>query len=173
MFFPYPLSVSWCFLSWSLVRSWWSFWSLLSILLVFPELYWPGLIPMAWNMSWAVIGEGPAPSLPSLSWPLLAWHDGKILVIWLLKKGYGVSSTEVKKMWNFWQNVFMKTIKVKAQNKDCRAVNSPKKWTNKFLFLSLNFDFKFQVFLSRKSRRKNLFVPFLGEVLARQFCFDL
>ena len=83
----YPLSVSWCFLSWSLVRSWWSFWSLLSTLLAFPEGYEPpGLIPMAWNISWAVIGEGPAPSLPSFSC-LFAWHDGKILVIMIITEG--------------------------------------------------------------------------------------
>ena len=85
--FSYPISVSWCFLSWSLVRSWWSFWSLLSTLLAFPEGYEPpGLTPMAWNISWAVIGEGPAPSLPSFSC-LFAWHDGKILVIMIITEG--------------------------------------------------------------------------------------
>ena len=38
---------------------------------------------------------------------------------------------------------------------------------------NLNFDFKFQVFLSRQDRKTNSFVRFLGEVTARQFFFEI
>ena len=35
------------------------------------------------------------------------------------------------------------------------------------------FDFKFWVFLSRQDRKTNSFGSFLGEVTARQFCFEI
>ena len=57
---------------------------------------------------------------------------------------------------------------------------APKKWTKEFVFLSwwlknctwnLKSKFKFQLFPSR--RKTNLSVWFLGEVMARQFCFEI
>ena len=52
---------------------------------------------------------------------------------------------------------------------------------NEFVFLSwrlgntwnLKSKFNFQVFLSRQDRKTNSFVHFLGEVTARQFCFEI
>ena len=38
---------------------------------------------------------------------------------------------------------------------------------------NLNFDFKFEVFPGRQDRNTNSFVCFLGEVTARQFCFEI
>ena len=38
---------------------------------------------------------------------------------------------------------------------------------------NLNFHFRFQIFLSRQDRKTNLFDQFLGEVMARQFCFEI
>ena len=57
--------------------------------------------------------------------------------------------------------------------------NFPKdKWKNLFLYRlgntwNLNFDFKFQVFPSHKDRKTNSLICFLGEVMARQFCFNI
>ena len=55
------------------------------------------------------------------------------------------------------------------------------KQTNEFVFVSwrlentwnLNFDIKFQVFLSRQDRKTNSFVWFLEDVADRQFCFEI
>ena len=60
-------------------------------------------------------------------------------------------------------------------------LTSPKKRTNESVFLSwrlgntwnLNFDFKFQVLPSRQDRKTSSLVHFLGEVKARQFCFEI
>ena len=68
-----------------------------------------------------------------------------------------------------------------SRSQNCRVVTSPKNWTNKFVFLyqwlgktcNLNFDFKFQVFLSCQDRNTNSSVCFLGEVTARQSCFEI
>ena len=38
---------------------------------------------------------------------------------------------------------------------------------------NLKSKFKFQVFPSRQDRKTNLFICFLGEVMARQFCFEI
>ena len=38
---------------------------------------------------------------------------------------------------------------------------------------NLNFDFKFQVFPSHQDRKSNSSIRFLGEVMARQFCFEI
>ena len=63
----------------------------------------------------------------------------------------------------------------------CRAVTSPKKRTNQFVFLSwrlgniwnLNFNFKFQVYPGHQDRKTNSFVCFLGKVIAPQFCLEI
>ena len=64
---------------------------------------------------------------------------------------------------------------------NCRAVTSPKKQTDKFVFLSwwlgntwnLKLRFKFHVFPSHQDRKTNLSICYLGEVEARQFCFEI
>ena len=64
---------------------------------------------------------------------------------------------------------------------NCRAITSPRKRTNTFVFLTwqlrntwnLKSKFKFQVFLGRQDRKTNLFVHFLGEVMAQQFCLEI
>ena len=66
-------------------------------------------------------------------------------------------------------------------NQNWRAITSTKKWMDQFVFLSwrlgntwnLNFEFKFQVIQSCQDRKPNLFVRFLGEVMAQQFCFKI
>ena len=66
---------------------------------------------------------------------------------------------------------------------DWRAIDSPKKRTNEFVFFLLygpeiletrDFDFKFQVFPDCKAKKKtNSFVRFLGESMARQSAFGI
>ena len=60
-------------------------------------------------------------------------------------------------------------------------LTSPQKRTNKFVFLSwqrrntwnLKSKFKFQVFPRHQDRKTNLFICFLGEFTAHQFCFEI
>ena len=64
---------------------------------------------------------------------------------------------------------------------NCRAVTSPKKWKNEFVFLSwhsrntwnLNFDFKCQVFPDCQGRKTNSFIRFWDKFDVRQFCFEI
>ena len=67
----------------------------------------------------------------------------------------------------------------RSWKKNCRAVASPKKQTDEYVFLSwwlkntwkLNFDFKFQVFPSRQDRKTNSFVCFLREAFGSTILF--
>ena len=87
----------------------------------------------------------------------------------------------VNKKWaelNVWKEG-SKGQYISKQN--CRAVTSPKKRTNEFVFLSwrlgntwnLKSKFKFQIFPSSQNRKTNAFICFSGEITARQFRFKI
>ena len=56
---------------------------------------------------------------------------------------------------------------------NCRAVTSPKKWTNKFVFLSWRLGNTWNLKLKFKFQVSNSFFRFSGEVAAWQFCFEI
>ena len=71
-----------------------------------------------------------------------------------------------------------RSLDLEAKLSSCNF-SQENKWTNLFSILmtwkhlNLNSKFKFQVFPSRQDRKTNSLVCFLGEIMARQFYFEI
>ena len=84
---------------------------------------------------------------------LARWQNSRNMII---KKGLWSFKYRSEKNVKF----LTKCVHENYKGQSSKQRLSSSKFSKKILFLSLNFDFKFQVFLSRKSRRKNLLFLF-------------